>query len=117
MNNLTPEQVSDLSDFELNKAILELLGFDVAEHIGSENGAYSNFYGEYRIVDFCNNWNDISPLACELQLDQEWSEAGLTVSYFDFEVNTFGESSFKTVKTPQRALSECAFLVLQEKAK
>jgi hypothetical protein len=111
MNNLTQKQVSELSDPELNFNIARL----IFKKAVIADGAAVRCIDERNYlftVNYCNNWNDISPLAFELQLEQEYSEAGLTVSYFELEVHTF-DSNFKTIKSPQRAISECAFLVLQ----
>jgi hypothetical protein len=108
---LTQEQVSELSDKDLNKRVARFFAF---YYVGQNRCLTAG--GDYiDLPDYCNNWNDLMPLVVELQLEQEYSEAGLTVSYFELEVHTF-DSDFKTVKSPQRALSECLFLVLQEKA-
>ncbi len=101
-----------MDDYELNKAIAEALNiFKSDDGFGRVRVWDSGMQLDGESKDYCNNWNDLMPLVMESSLDFEWSEAGLTVTYFDFESMTFNEE-FKPVKKPQRAIAECLLLTL-----
>jgi hypothetical protein len=105
MNNLTQEQVSELSGEDLNIGLATLLGL---EHIGKS--VFSK--DEIRVkkpmepsfrVDYCNNWIDLMPVLKE--------------NHKDFILMGYRIDQGLQCKSPQRTLAEWLFLVLQEKAK
>lgn len=65
----TREMLERMSEFEVNKALAQKLGFTVEQHsivnvglqwcIVDEDGSLC------RIKKYCSNWNDIMPLAVE----------------------------------------------------
>lgn len=110
---------SKLTDFELNKAIAETLGFDVAEHIAPETGVYCNAYTGYQMVDYCNKWNDLMPLvvkhAANIWIDTEKDDAGAELEWWGGKEYLHGpvKSSYVVFnKNPQRALAECLIKIL-----
>ena len=127
-----------MTDFELNKAIAELVYPDATEitHFSS-NGAGVIIYGVSKVfkaiqVDYCNNWNDLMPLVVEYDINllsrredgysgrgrwmvQHVTETKAEVVKMDHFSNWTYIEEFND--NPQRALAECLLLVLQEKAK
>ena len=103
--------IDKLTDFELNKAIAELIfpDSDVCDRDDMmPNDENPNavqvihklaYYGEY--VDYCNDWNDLMPLVVEylpmLGIDRK--------EFIDLLQS----------ENPQRGLAECLLNVLQEK--
>lgn len=90
---LTQEQVSELSDFELNKSIWLIV----------KNPKHN--YKDCRVVNYCNSWNDLMPLVVEHKINihsrttNDWSAWSSVFAGIN--------------ENPQRALAECLFLVLQ----
>jgi hypothetical protein len=121
MNNLTQEQVSELSDHNLTKNIVLLLGLTL-HHKQYEQDAVVIWGDEFDngdidtyLVDYCNNWNDLMPLVVEHALKiQTFKRRNKFLVRVILNDNT--DSFTAGAKTLQRALAECLFLVLQEKA-
>lgn len=131
MNNLTKEELGELSDFNLNSGLASLIGeneeldfivkdeWDVYQKGAISIARTDNPLQSYPCFpDYCNNWNDLMPLVIEHGIDlYHWQISGswkaLAFTYLpDGEFN----QEFQTLnKNPQRALAECLFLVLQEK--
>lgn len=106
MNNLTQEQVSKLSDLELDLEIAKLL------YPNQPDGWYNAFMRSGN-GDYCNNWNDLMPLIVEHGIDLGFLACSRVYAarlYDDVDVFSLNEN-------PKRALAECLFLALQEKAK
>lgn len=112
-------EVSKMSDFELNANIAR---FDkglawMAAYPSEQKVIVCNLEGKsvYKDVDYCNNWNDLMPLFLEHRI--------IAVPYKDdlWEVYHHEYSDCIQPRYPdddnlQRALAECIYLVLQEKA-
>lgn len=112
---MTPKQVSELSDFELNKSIAKALGFQIGHQAGSMMGiADGSAMGRY--VDYCNNWNDLMPLVVEYEIDYLTTNKD-GKEYDAYPVDTKYKVAFGSNKNLQRALAECLYLVLLEKQK
>ncbi len=112
MANLTQEQVSELSDFELEKRIHKLRHPTFTKE---------NLAGTHR--KYCTSWNDLMPLVLQYDISILDGVAGhdFDYGYEDDYPNPprYNEPDFKTKvadKPPQRALAECLFLVLQQEA-
>ncbi len=118
MNNLTQDQVSELSDFEVNKGIAEFLDIYMSDNgFGTvrvwASGVPNSIKGV--VKDYCDNWNDLMFTIEELNLDfsshQNMIGWRVVLSY------SYGEAWESSAKNRRRAASECLFLVLQEKVK
>lgn len=129
MNKLTQEQVSELSDFELNKGIAEYIGeLSLDEYTGYNIVQKSNILvaemnddpSEDRpcFSDYCNNWNDLMPLVVENNiLDNSLFYGELidgTKYGMDYLLNEDISFHFNSNKL-ERMLAECLLLALQEK--
>lgn len=116
---ITKEQLQAMSDFEVNKALAEMLGLKI-----SENQYMDYDYRDGRVViidrysvgdttvDYCNTPNDIMPLAFE-------HGVGLAPNKDSWEAFTL-EDNYQVVQNqfvdgfPLRAIACCLILVLQE---
>lgn len=111
MNDLTQEQVNELSDKELQARLIRYVIPNQAD----------NFYEaciNASEEDYLNNWSDLMTLVVERkialfpQFDDDGYECWQAQSP-ELAANIW----FDVVnKNPQRALAECLFLTLQEKA-
>ena len=89
-----------VSDFELNKAIAEALGFKIGNIAGTKVGI-DDGSATGRYVDYCNNWNDLMPLVVRYL-------PMLGISRREF-------IDLLQSENPQRALAECLLKVLESK--
>ncbi len=119
MNNLTQEQVSELSEQGLAERLISLIYPDSKILIQSNEVAGNVRMLELdgqrvvRLPDYCNNWNDLMPLVVEYGVTlYRTSRRDGWLAVWDCGI---GEISIAN-ENPQRALAECLFLVLQEKA-
>lgn len=111
---MNSEEISKLSDFELNKSIAEALGFHITqEHMANEGHVHVwNDNGFIRrIPDYCNNWNDLMPLVVKYKLclsnlydNTDW--AAIKTDYKGYQRHVVIN------KNPKRALAECLYQVL-----
>lgn len=116
---ITKEQLQAMSDFEVNKALAELIYRSV--HSVSQNSSAQDAVvfadkgaGDIvavAIVGYCNNPSDIMPLAFEhgvslIKMLSDWRACTNNGIYVE---NSFDD------KTPLRAIACCLILVLQEK--
>ncbi len=110
---VTKDDLANMSDFEINKAIASLLNLNCI-HERAGKVCFQTQYGGSLMVDYCNNWNDIMPLAIEHDVTylKDTSAAYHELYSLDcyFEYNFKHESA-----SPQRAIACCLILVLQEK--
>jgi len=93
-----------MNNFELNKAITEILHPAEWEY--------------WRKVDYCNNWNDLMPLVVEHGINIMIHRNGDASAYqyvYDGDEDTPSTQSIN--KNLQRALAECLYLVLLAKSK
>lgn len=90
--------MKELSNFELNKAIAKLRGY---------NDAWLDQHGA---PDYCNNWNDLMPLVVEHEISFYPILGGGYGAEFYSE--TTGDNCISN-DNPQRALAECLLKVLQ----
>ena len=113
---MNSEEISKLSDFELNKAIAELIYPElnwVMSNTCYDNTTVVANSGDGWKLNYCNNWNDLMPLVVEHEIslndatNSEWIAD-------TFRVMPRNEL-FSISKNPQRALAECLLLVLQDK--
>jgi hypothetical protein len=119
MNNLTQEQVSDLHNKSLTRSIAKLLGVNIdseTDHPMSTGDHILYYEGKtYHALDYCTSWNDLMPLVVEHALKiQTFKRRNKFLVRVILNDNT--DSFTAGAKTLQRALAECLFLVLQEKA-
>jgi hypothetical protein len=113
-NQLSTEQVSELSADNLTKAIAELV-YPKYRCTRFGDSASVNLYTFYahtndknnyvKTVDYCNNWNDLMPLVVKYS-DRIGFILGLRdVNFYHFMCDE---------ENPQRKLAECLLLALQE---
>jgi hypothetical protein len=104
---LTQEQVSELSDKDLNKRVARFFAF---YYVGQNRCLTAG--GDYiDLPDYCNNWNDLMPLVIEHEI--AFNPIDRPALFWVAGSNSYHPTKNKI---PQRALAECLFLVLQEKA-
>lgn len=111
----TPEQLSAMSDFELNKVLNDALGFKLV--VDCDNGAgeaaiFTNIHGEHGSwVDYCTDWAATGPLMIEhgIVIMPSPNGDGYCAEH-DGEID-----AFTTNTKPLRAVVECLILVLQER--
>ncbi len=129
---MTNEEISKLSDFELNFSIAEFV-FPISDVVTKEEMISCEgkpdevqvihepaLSGEY--VDYCNNWNDLMPLIVEHMITPSIYANRVTVEdviygcevELDFcEFGRHHEYSLEhKEKVTQRALAECLLQVL-----
>ena len=114
---ITKEQLQAMSDFEVNKALAELLGhkncrknpysaekvfFDASESSECESTA----------ANYCNTPDDIMPLAFEHKICFSWKRNGLCLTHKD---GGFINHDCQDTN-PLRAIACCLILVLQEQS-
>jgi hypothetical protein len=106
-------KVEDMSDFEVNKALAEKLGFTVETRsvfkinvpcVVTESGDI------HKLSDYCSNWSDIMPLAVEHKISVDWYTDGRCMAFQDVGGVDYDYTSVQ----PQRARACCLILVLQE---
>ena len=110
----TKEQLQDMNDAQINIALAELLGFNLAYHSMRDIGRMLVIEeidgGLSRIPDYCNNWNDVMPLAIEHDVaylkTYKAAYCGMDGSWY---------KKHCADNKPQRAIACCLILVLQEK--
>lgn len=119
----TKEQLQEMSDLDINKALAVLSGWRLDN--GQNNELSSALVvrkhcdGITRTaVDYCNNWNDVMPLALVHNLDIELREFESTAATDIHELAEFGKCNrWFSDGNPQRAMACCLILVLQESKK
>ena len=123
----TKEQLDGMSDFEINKRIMVLLGYELSNWLNNNFGHYK--YSETTIAkvkDYCKKWELIMPLAVEhgislIKLNGDWMAIHQWI-YIDDYYESTGDGcglacdALHTFphKSPQRAIACCLILVLQE---
>lgn len=70
----TTQQLQAMSDFEVNKALAEKLKLRCV-HLRSGMVCYQMDFGGSMAVDYCNNPNDIMPLAFERRIGGHYGKA------------------------------------------
>jgi len=85
-----------MNNFELNKAITEILHPAEWEY--------------WRKVDYCNNWNDLMPLVVEYNV-----EFGLSGGVVEHYYNDPPPKGILNQDNVQRTLAECLLKVLEKK--
>ena len=115
---MNSEEISKLSDFELNKAISKYQT-DYAFYFNDDSISRVGYKGNIcinKIINYCVDWSDLMPLVVEhgishiyLPISKTW-----TACTADYDVRTQPPIEI-TNKNPQRALAECLLLVLQDK--
>jgi hypothetical protein len=114
MNNLTQEQVSRLNKGRLNNGIAKFLGIYMSDNgFGTVRVWVSGVPNSIKgvVKDYCDNWNDLMPLVLEHEI--AFNPIDSPASFWVAGSNSYHPTKNKI---PQRALAECLFLVLQEKA-
>ena len=101
----TSEQLSMKENYQINRILAELLGFDIITHhcVGDE------IFMESRWVDYCQNPNDIIPLQIEHKIELDFHGVK------DIWVANIHSNQYVFVldKNPLRAISECLILKLE----
>lgn len=119
---ITKEQLQVMSDFEVNKALAELVGHKIQFDSGSSiYVSHDGVHGCY--VNYCNIPNDIMPLAFEHGINFDDGEllsfyyftAYTTLNYDDITGAVINANCYFVDKNPLRAIACCLILVLQEK--
>jgi hypothetical protein len=114
----TKEQLRQMSDFERNKLLAKLVDPNarVYRSIEGSDGITIDGSDYCRImIDYCNAWNDIMPLAIEYGIMYEISENRLgerLVRAFNIDKTTITPW---TAISPQRAIASCLIMVLEGK--
>lgn len=124
---ITFDQLQAMSDFEVNKALAQIVMLVLKKETWTLNNDKDTvwFFNETteksRVVDYCNTPNDIMPLAFEHRISLIENDDGYT-AYHKFSIYEdinyriehgayFGDAN------PLRAITCCLILVLQEKQK
>lgn len=94
---MTNKEISELSDFGLNKAIAEL-------RINEFETKY--LWIKYGRRGYCHDMNALMPLIFEHEI---------SIDYFDEGLSAIHSYSHVINKNPARALAECLLMVLIEK--
>lgn len=94
-----------MTDYELNIAISEKLGITNGDDGGYHQPKIMDLSKPEleRLIDYCNNWNDLMPLVVKYSKDLDWES---------------GEDFYHSMcdnKNTQRALAECLLKVLESK--
>ena len=100
----TREQLSVMSDFEVNKTLCLLLGFDVSGVTEQRNQMID------AVPNFCEDWDRLMPLAVDNNLmlqNAVWSGGNYWIAWS----NTYHHYCDKS---PQRAIACCLIMVLEE---
>lgn len=98
---MTSEEISKLSEFELNKAIW----------LKVKNP--NHHYKDCRVIGYCVLWNELMPLVVEHGITlYKYMSCGGWQAFLGTPGNL--EISIQN-KNPQRALAECLLMVLIEK--
>ena len=118
MSKYTKEQLQAMSDFEVNKALAELLGFLKVRNFNilvpaliSVTDICCDTLDEIEsCVNYCNTPNDIMPLAFEHKIWLQSVEAKNGLSWIA------GANTWHAIhhENPLRATACCRILVLQE---
>lgn len=105
----TREQLDGMSDLEITEIVAKNLGMEIINH--SYDAVMCGYTGMRSTVadrNYCNNWNDIMPLAVEhgvvfIQINGTYyAEHRTTKEFFANE-------------SPQRAIACCLVMVLEVK--
>ena len=118
-----------MSDFEVNKALTELLAWSEpnCKNVTFENGCFwvnSVGFSAFKIENYCNSPNDIMPLVFKngislISLSDGYMTTKSTTFYTDEAFNSIefcDPSDMEFADTnPLRAAACCLILVLQEK--
>lgn len=116
----TKEQLQGMSDLEVNRALAMVMD-KYAGVVGEwmPNGVKVNddsgfFYSE---CDYCNNWNDVMPLAVEHRISLCPAEDRDDCEWYGDKIFSDNIESCWSDVSPQRAIACCLILVLQEGSK
>lgn len=121
MSKLTKEQLQGMSDFEVNRVLAMILDdFEtppdgcVTEIIGNKLFYRNRHHGSYFECHkgYCEEPNDIMPLAFENRICIDWFSDGRCLATFGGLNEDFDYQS----TNPLRAIACCLILVLQEKS-
>lgn len=73
------------TDFDINKAVAEALGFELSNYFGPDYGYYKIDSREYsalaRVSDYCNNPSDAWPIILEHKIDLKHRFEGFDCDY------------------------------------
>lgn len=108
----TAQQLHAMSDFERNKAIALKLypNATVVRSMHDDESVTIIVAGEFTkiMVDYCNNPNDIMPLAFERKIGVDFIDGfGWTAEYF------YSDISFSCYDKPLRAIA-CLLLMMED---
>ncbi len=114
---MNSEDISKLSDFELNKAVAELIytnGLNFRRIRKDNSGVMFNTtrVAPY-VIDYCNNWNNLMPLVVEHMANVHLTNRG---GHYLARIvlNDLSNSFIANGATQQRALAECLLMALQD---
>lgn len=107
MNNLTQEQVSGLSDYDLNYGIANNLKLETFINLSGTTTRVGLLPLSKGFVDYCNSLDDLMPLVFEHEVSLMFRD------HKSLSPRAYHKSIYTVNKSPQRALAECLFLVLQ----
>lgn len=115
----TKEQLQGFSDFEVNRVLGHLVyknSYIERSIHGGDEVSITNKDFALVMVDYCNNWNDVMPLAVEhgISLKRSRCPAGSGYAYY---AESYGGEHHTDYMIPQRAIACCLILVLQENKK
>ena len=115
----TKEQLQGMSDSFINELLHKSLGRFVngagqVTYMLGDDVVYQNEGGANVRTNYCNNWNDVMPLAVEYMLCIDWFTDGrCLVTQQNIKTDDIQYQS----ESPQRAIACCLILVLQDKQK
>lgn len=105
------QHVYNLSDHELNKAIVKKLGYiddchidDLRETI-SRHCKDGQVLNEICVIDYCKNNNDIMPIVWKYHINSNW-RCNIWSSSTSLDDNAFSSHT-----NPLRAVAECYLLI------
>jgi len=113
----TREQLDGMSDLEITKVIAKKLGMEIINQ--SDDAVMCGYAGMRSTVadrNYCNNWNDIMPLAVEYRIKiSEDLGGGYISSPHIITRYEMGGVIYFCHQSPQRAIACCLIMVLEVK--
>lgn len=120
----TREQLDGMSDLEITEVIARKLGMEIINQ--SDDAVMCGYTGMRSTVadrNYCNNWNDIMPLAVKYGVSLiSGVISAATNKPYEFTNYKISDPDFRAIgghhhvdKSPQRAIACCLIMVLEAK--
>ena len=112
----TREQLDGMSDSEINKRIMVLLGYELSNWLNDNFGHYK--HGEStiaKVIDYCQKWESIMPLAVEHGITLKRVACPAGSGFAHYAESYCGLYHTDYIEPPQRAIACCLIMVLESK--